>query len=271
LSKRATEVRLEAAMSNAAVFSQLRTFAVGLEVNARAIRQLLERDDKNNNGNDEDTGLIEGASPEDTAKEMISEVAEQDTLLRRIEETMEAQQPRQEMRERLGRLCEYNRIAFEDLEERLAEFGYTVQPKTRQEPIHRQTPPKDVLGKERSHRVTTTSPPVPAQADKDPVEDFSGREEPKGLEAKEGCTGTEPELASLVAEAEGVADACAKEKKSCPTTTVAAATSLPGVKEEEAMGGEGEEDIECVEGRKDNVVDNGDPPTPTMADWEISQ
>ncbi|CAM9956590.1 unnamed protein product [Discosporangium mesarthrocarpum] len=107
-------------MANASVFAQLRTFSVGLESNARAIREALESSDKNCNGN----GLFkfcDARSPEDEVQQMISDVAEEDIRLKRIEEMMRTQEPRREIRERCRRLCEYNQAAFEDLEERLAE------------------------------------------------------------------------------------------------------------------------------------------------------
>ncbi|CAN0242136.1 unnamed protein product, partial [Ectocarpus sp. 8 AP-2014] len=125
---------IPARMSHAEAFGQLRSFMVGLETKARDLRKVLEssrnEDGKWVNGKD-GTGIgercsraIGSASPCQVTKEMIAEVAEQDRLMRRAEETMRTDRPIEEATEKYQALVEYNQLALEDLEERLSAYGY---------------------------------------------------------------------------------------------------------------------------------------------------
>ncbi|CAM9208345.1 unnamed protein product [Ascophyllum nodosum] len=123
-------------MSQAEVFGHFRSFAVGLECNARALRRVLEEQTsgsgrKLTNGEfaAEYARALECATPETTAKELVAELAAQETSLRAIENEMGAQGPVDEVMEKYKALAEYNELAFVDLEERLSAYGY-VRPAT---------------------------------------------------------------------------------------------------------------------------------------------
>ncbi|CAM9360095.1 unnamed protein product [Pylaiella littoralis] len=121
-------------MSHTEAFGHLRSFVVGLEVKARDLRKVLEssrdEDGKWVNGKD-GTGIgercaraIGAATPEQVTKDMIAEVAEQDKLLRQVEEVMRIDKPVEEETEKYQALVEYNQLALEDLEDRLSAYGY---------------------------------------------------------------------------------------------------------------------------------------------------